>query len=59
MGILQDIIAEATASDSNAPRLLRLCMVLGSRLPHEPLKTWARYELEGYPKDVDVPSYRA
>lgn len=58
MGILQDIIAEATSSDSNAPRLLRLCMVLGSRLPHEPLKTWARYELEGYPKDVDVPSYR-
>lgn len=58
MGILQDIIAEATSSDSNAPRLLRLCMVLGSRLPHEPLKTWARHELEGYPDDVDVPSYR-
>ena len=58
MGLLQDIIAEATSSDSNAPRLLRLCMVLGSRLPHEPLKVWARHELEGYPNDVDVPGYR-
>lgn len=58
MGILQDIIAEATSSGSDAPRLLRLCMVLGSRLPHEPLKTWARFELEGYPIDVDVPAYR-
>lgn len=39
--------------------LLRKSMVLARRLSYEPLKSWAQYELQGYPQDVDLPDYRA
>jgi hypothetical protein len=58
MGVLQEIIREATTKDGDVPRMLRLCLLLGKRLGHTPLITWVQHELEGYPQDVVLPSYR-
>lgn len=58
MGVLQEIIREATAKDGDVPRLLRLCLLLGKRLGHKQLTTWVQHELEGYPQDTALPSYR-
>jgi len=58
MGVLQEIIREATSRDGDVPRMLRQCLLLGKRLGHTPLTTWVQYELNGYPTDVELPSYR-
>lgn len=58
MSLLQQIIDEAIAKDSSVTRLLRLCMVLAYDLGHEPLSTWIKHELEGYPDKVILPPYR-
>lgn len=58
MGVLQEIIREATAENSDVPRMLRLCLLLGKRLNHTPLTTWVQHELEGYPEDAVLPPYR-
>lgn len=58
MGVLQDIVAEATAKQGDVPRMLRLCMVLGARLGHAPLSQWAQQELDGYQADDQLPDYR-
>lgn len=58
MSLLKDIIAEATAKATDVPRMLRLCMVLASKLKHEPLRAWVKHELEGYPPDAVLPDYR-
>ena len=58
MALLDDIIDAATSKDGDVARLLRLCMVLGSRLKYAPLTEWAKGELEGYPIDRPVPAYR-
>ena len=59
MALLEDIIEEATSKSGEVTRLLRLCMVLGSRLQYTPLTEWATLELEGYPEAQAVPSYRS
>ncbi|MGX5359857.1 AbiTii domain-containing protein [Kocuria sp. KH4] len=38
--------------------LLRKCLLLGAETGSESLRQWARYELNGYGADVDVPNYR-
>jgi hypothetical protein len=38
--------------------ILRKCQVLAVRLDHEPLRDWARSELEGYAVVADLPAYR-
>lgn len=58
MGVLQDIIKEATAKDGDVPRMLRLCLVLGKRLAHDQLTRWVLQELEGYPLDAALPPSR-
>jgi len=58
MGVLQEIIREATTQDGDVPRLLRLCLLLGKRLKHAPFTTWVQHELEGYPLAAELPSYR-
>jgi hypothetical protein len=40
------------------PDLLRKCKVLAYRLRHEPFKEWVDHELNGYPPEIDLPSYR-
>jgi hypothetical protein len=37
---------------------LRKCLLLGAETGSESLRQWARYELNGYDEDVDVPTYR-
>ncbi len=59
MGLLQDIQTAATNSDRSVTDLLRLAIVLGRRLRHQPLTDWAHRELEGYvDHSEEVPTYR-
>lgn len=38
--------------------LLRACLLLGAETGSESLRQWARYELNGYDEDAELPSYR-
>ncbi|WP_436524063.1 hypothetical protein [Actinoplanes sp. HUAS TT8] len=38
--------------------LLRVCLLLGAETGSDTLRAWARSELNGYGKDVEVPEYR-
>lgn len=58
MSLIEQIIEEAISKDSNVTRLLRLCLVLAHGLQHAPLLAWVRHELEGYPDETELPSYR-
>jgi hypothetical protein len=59
MGLLQDIQIAATNSERSSTDLLRMAIVLASRLRHEPLAKWARSELDGYVgRSEEVPAYR-
>ena len=58
MSLLREI--QDTAVDASTPLavVLRKCMILASRLGHEPFKKWVDEELNGYPPEGDLPSYR-
>jgi hypothetical protein len=58
MSLLQDIQNECTEKDASVSRLLRLCLRLAAALKNEPLKTWVTHELNGYPDNAPLPSYR-
>lgn len=57
MSLLSEIIDEAAGGD-NVARLLRKCMILAHTLDSQELADWAKAELNGYPDDVELPSYR-
>lgn len=38
--------------------LLRKCLLLGAETGSESLRQWARYELNGYDEEVELPGYR-
>jgi hypothetical protein len=38
--------------------LLRACLLLGAETGSKSLRQWARYELNGYDDDIELPSYR-
>lgn len=59
MNLLQEIINESVAKDTDVPRVLRLSLALASKLKNEPFKAWVLSELEGYPADVQPPPYRS
>src|SRR6266436_4114246 len=56
--LLRQIRDEAVDGNSELSTVLRKCLVLASELNNEPLKNWAQYELNGYPKTSGVPDYR-
>lgn len=56
--LLRQIQDEAVDGKADLSTGLRKCLVLASRLGHEPLKNWAQRELNGYPKTSEVPEYR-
>jgi AbiTii len=56
--LIQEIQAEAVDGNSDLSTVLRKCLVLGSRLAHQPLKDWSRWELDGYPESTELPDYR-
>lgn len=59
MSLLAEIQASATDPQQSVSDLVRKCQILAYRLGNEPLKTWASYELGGYPPDAELPQYRA
>mgnify|MGYP001601343944 CR=1 FL=1 len=58
MTLLQGIQSDAVDSKSDLPMLLRKCRILASRLKNDEFKNWVQHELDGYPVDVPVPTYR-
>ncbi len=58
MSLLRDIQESAVGTDTPVTVLLRQCLVLASRLNHQPLRDWAKLELDGYPSEVPLPPYR-
>lgn len=59
MGLLAEIQQDALDDGTPVATLLRKVMVLASNLDSEVLEDWVRHELNGYPKNGDVPKYRA
>ncbi|TWG87951.1 hypothetical protein L602_001500000840 [Cupriavidus gilardii J11] len=58
MTLIQDIQAAAIGPSTDVSRLLRMCKLLAARLGHAQFAQWVDYELNGYPKDVELPDYR-
>ena len=58
MSLLHEIQAAVAQEDTNLSSIFLKLRVLAARLGSEPLGEWIKYESEGYPREVDVPSYR-
>ncbi len=58
MGLIADIQADAISDTASVASLLRKCKLLAHHLDSELLEDWVKWELDGYPDDVDVPDYR-
>ncbi|WP_457811352.1 AbiTii domain-containing protein [Sinorhizobium meliloti] len=58
MGLLAEIQHDAISDTTPASTLLRKCFVLAHNLDSNLLEDWVRHELNGYPKDAEVPDYR-
>lgn len=58
MSIVRDIQEALFGHDANLGAILLKLRFLASRLGSEPLEDWVKYEAEGYPRGVDVPTYR-
>ena len=58
MSLLREIREAATDGNSRVADLLRKCKVLAARLQNGALDRWVELELNGYPNDEALPSYR-
>lgn len=58
MSLLTEIQAAATDPTVSLSDLLRKCQILAFRLRHEPFKQWVSHELNGYPDEATLPTYR-
>jgi hypothetical protein len=58
MSLLTEIQAAATDPSQSTADLLRKCQILAFRLRHEPFKQWVSHELNGYPDEATLPTYR-
>jgi AbiTii len=58
MPLLDDIIEAATDEKVPIGTLLRKCLVLEQTFKNEKFKLWLDKELEGYPVNDELPSYR-
>ena len=58
MTLIEEIQQEAVDSKSDLGALLRKCKLLAARLGSRPLEYWLVWESNGYPGDVEVPTYR-
>jgi hypothetical protein len=58
MSLLLEIQNAAVDSGTPLTDVLRKCAVLASRLGNRDLRDWVQRELNGYPEEVEVPSYR-
>jgi AbiTii len=57
--LLQQMQEDATNHEAPVATLLRRSLVLAKRLDYLPVGEWAQRELEGYPNEAELPSYRA
>ncbi|MGR9252522.1 AbiTii domain-containing protein [Rhizobium leguminosarum] len=58
MGLLTQIQNDAISDTVAVNSLLRKVMLLAYKLDSGLLEDWVKHELNGYPNDVEVPSYR-
>lgn len=58
MSLLSEIQEAAIDAKGGIAPLLRRCHVLAYRLENDELKTWVQHELNGYPDEEPLPSYR-
>jgi hypothetical protein len=56
--LLRQIQDGAVSAAVPVSELLRRCQVLAARLNLSEMGEWVRYELNGYPTEVDLPDYR-
>ena len=58
MTLLHEIQTEAAASGGDLAGVLKKCKILAARLGSKEFAQWVSWELDGYPSDQPVPSYR-
>jgi hypothetical protein len=58
MTLLRQIQEELASSDVDVVAVLRKCKILARRLHSDQFAQWVDWELNGYPKDAEVPEYR-
>lgn len=58
MSLLREIQSALLSDDASIGPLLLKLRLLASKLGIETLEEWVKYEAEGYPPEIDVPSYR-
>lgn len=58
LDLLRQIEDDAVSSKIPVTELLRRVQLFASRAKLPELGDWVRYELNGYPRDVELPSYR-
>lgn len=58
MGLLHEIQESVVQDGTNLSSVLLKLRLLASRLGSDYLEEWVKHESEGYPNDVQVPSYR-
>ncbi|MCE3277545.1 MAG: hypothetical protein K0R13_3400 [Propionibacteriaceae bacterium] len=58
MTLIREIQELASDSTTSLPDLLRKTKILARRLQSPELADWADHELNGYPADAELPSYR-
>lgn len=58
MSLLQQIQESVVNENTDLGSILLKLRLLASRLGSDLLEEWVKHEAEGYPKDIDVPSYR-
>jgi AbiTii len=56
--LLHEIQQGSLASSDSVTDLLRRCQLLASRIELPELASWVQLELNGYPNDAELPSYR-
>jgi hypothetical protein len=59
MSLVENIRTAAMGSAVPLDEVLRQCLVLAARLKYEPFRIWVIQELNGYPPDAELPSYRS
>jgi hypothetical protein len=58
MSLLQAIQNAAASADTDVATLLRKCKILAARLGSQEFSAWVDMELNGYPAEQPVPTYR-
>lgn len=56
--LLRQIQEDAVSTTVPVSEVLRRCQILAARLKITELDEWVRYELNGYPPDLELPDYR-